>query len=590
MWAGYSFLLLWIMPALIWLEIHLDFTGREYHVIYEGVLDFIYEQAHGPMVWISCIFAVIIALGTFSYMGVERSCYFFHSLPIKRKGLFTTGFLSGISLMFVPNLVVWGLSNIICLSNNYNCIRALLTWLFLTTVEELFFYSLAVLCMIIFGNNIFASVIYWIIMAFSEGIVWILNGIFNNLYFGVSGLLLTFEYDPLAIVSPIRFFYYLNVRRDESLSADISRQFYFSNMKLVVVTALVVTVLMIAAAVLLYRIRRSENAGDFVAIGFLKPVFRWVFGISFGLLFTYFFIESLFSSLEYHTSLLFIAFVLIFIFGVIAYFAAEMILKKSFRIFKTLGKQFAIYVAALVIIPVLILVIGYKSTMRIPDTDKTESVYLGFGKYAYAFTDQETKDRIAEVHGKILENYDELTGQKYESFFGYVNYYGMVQIVYKLDNGKYVSRYYNLPDTSDTLADILKICNDNAEKMVLGDHEWTEFSGGEINLRNKDYEFDTLNLTQTQVKGLIEAIRSDIRSGNIGFEELSSQSFSGMYETALLYSVNLEYKLPVYEQEFNHGLGNLYKKYQQLYFTDKCYNTIKYLEENVGIPEGYEFF
>ena len=53
------------------------------------------------------VFGILSAMAVFSYLYNSRSVGLFHALPVRREGLFLTNYLSGLSFMLLPSLVVF---------------------------------------------------------------------------------------------------------------------------------------------------------------------------------------------------------------------------------------------------------------------------------------------------------------------------------------------------------------------------------------------------------------------------------------------------------------------------------------------------
>ena len=56
------------------------------------------------------MYAVLCALAVWHYLYNARSVSLYHSLPITRRGLFLTNFLSGMAMMLIPYAVTGALT------------------------------------------------------------------------------------------------------------------------------------------------------------------------------------------------------------------------------------------------------------------------------------------------------------------------------------------------------------------------------------------------------------------------------------------------------------------------------------------------
>ena len=138
-----------------------------------------------------------------------------------------------------------------------------------------------------------------------------------------------------------------------------------------------VGIVLLAAALCLYRRRRSETAGDVVSVGWLRPVFR--FGLAAlaallggQLLYELFWMQ--FQSGSYYDTLPMA--ICLIVAGVIGYYAASMLLAKSLRVFQGSWKGLLGVILGCVLIcgALHFDVLGIAS--RVPEADAVQSVEL----------------------------------------------------------------------------------------------------------------------------------------------------------------------------------------------------------------------
>ena len=101
---------------------------------------------------LSFLFGILTAMAVFSYLYNSRSAGFFHTLPMRREGLFLTNYLSGLAFLLVPNVVVFLLSLAVEGAFGLLVFSSLFTWLVVTCMLNLFFYSFAVFCAMFTGH------------------------------------------------------------------------------------------------------------------------------------------------------------------------------------------------------------------------------------------------------------------------------------------------------------------------------------------------------------------------------------------------------------------------------------------------------
>ncbi len=577
LWVSYSFILLWFLSAMTFLSLHLQFFGVSNEHMWHSTIQFIYHDALRSCFPIAAIFSMFMALAVFSYLGNERSCYYFHSLPLTRSQLLSNGFISGLGMMFIPNLVFYMFTNLICWSDGLNAIKALSFWLLLITFEELFFFSLAALCMIIFGHNIASPLMYVILIFYSELMALLLNGLYQNLFYGSSDNLVSIpENNPLGIISPLRFFNSFNFYADEKLAeANVFECYKPYGFWMVIITSLVVTAVFIAAAVLLYNRRKSEHAGDVVAIDFMKPVFRWVFGISFAILFTTMITETLMSSINYTTKILISTFVLLVIFGVISFIAAEMIIRKSFRVFKGMGRRFWTYTAFIVAVSFGLLFAGDRVTKYVPDNSDVKELRITASNFSYAFTDRNDIDRLMKSHRSIIADKDELVTM--------LNVSGTMRLDYEYtyENGKTTERNYFIPTDCSVAKDLYSFFVENAVCLIFGDPDTTKYSSCELCLLDRNQYYDYRDFYSEQTGTIVKALIKDYESGYITLEEMCPD-FAGIYiykdyPDSGYYRLEL-HRSPYIERDYLYD-------HHVLFFDKYCVNTMEYLRKYVNFED-----
>ena len=584
-WVGYTFLIFWMLCAITYLTLHMGFFGVSKDTLFQNTISSIYRDAVYNCFWPALIFSLFTALAVFSYLGNERSCYYFHSLPMTRNQLLSNGFISGLAMMFIPNVALYLLTNLFCLTDGLNAIKALSVWLLVITVEELYFFSFAALCMIIFGNNLATPVMYTIFVFFAEGMQLLINGMYSMLFFGSSSSLVIIpSKNPLGIISPLRFFRSFSFYADENLAKagryDCYRAFD-AQFLMVMITAVVVSALFIVAAVFLYNRRKSEHAGDVVAIESLRPVFRWGFGICFAILFTTLIEETLMSSIEFTTKLIVTTFFLLMIFGVIAYIAAEMIIKKSFRVFKGLGMKFGVYVAFLALVSCILLFAGDRVTKYVPDSNDVKEFTLSINGYNYDFTDAEDIKFLTDLHRNIVEEKEDIID--YEMRYRY-DYSDNMTFFYKLNSGKTTKRIYRIPEEHVVMKRMSGFLTENAVKLIFGDPATENYNTCEIVLQEKDFSYDYRSFYGVQINEIVKALVKDYESGYISLEEMAPD-YLKMYITSSA-SVGETYRIEL-TRKYNPEDEYSYGSYHVLYFNKYCINTMEYLRRYINFENYY---
>lgn len=162
-------------------------------------------------------------------------------------------------------------------------------------------------------------------------------------------------------------------------------------------------------ALLLYRTRKSEMTGSTVAFPWAVPVFKY--GVAFCTAvalgqFLYYFLFGQYRSSGNDSlpgTILCMAAA-----GLVGYFVAEMLIKKSFRVFRAGAKGAAIVSLALVLLGVTMSfdLTGYEK--RVPDESEIESAFYTFSGMTDVTTDDaDTIRRLTAAHQAIVKNRNE---------------------------------------------------------------------------------------------------------------------------------------------------------------------------------------
>ena len=314
---------------------------------------------------LAVLFGVLCAMAVLSHLYSARSANLFGSLPVRREGLFLTHYLAGLCFLLVPNGVIFLLTALVELAGGTVCWPGLGFWLAATCGEGFFFYSLAVFCGLFTGHILALPVFYAVANVLVAGVAELVNVVFRSFYYGFAGF-------PEGVYTGMQWC----TPAWKLLQAVESYSYQFENepRTLTLNGLSVVGVYAIAAAVLavgaffLYRGRRLESAGDVVSVGPMRPVFKYgvafCSGLALGIL------TSVFTGGG--EAMLMPA---ILIWGVIGYFAGEMLLQKSFRVFS----KWKGAVAVAGVFGALFLVAGLDLTgfeTRVPDLAQVEDVYV----------------------------------------------------------------------------------------------------------------------------------------------------------------------------------------------------------------------
>ena len=279
---------------------------------------------------------------------------------------------------------------------------------------------------------------------------------------------------------------------------------------------------------LLYRRRRSESAGDVVAVGWMKPVFRYgVTGLAAllgGLLLYELFWRS-FQEGRYYEVLPLLVCMLVA--GAIGYYGASMLLAKSLRVFRGSWRGLALTAVgcALVCAGLHFDVLGVAD--RVPEVSRVEKMTLYTADNNYTFypgEDEALMERVRAVHQAIVADRNYImgtTGQedwRSQPVIGDASFH----VTYYLSSGLKVNRNYYLPisrqrlaqeGTYDNLLDSLVNSDEmKARRIHLNDARFAP-TGGSVYVERQNAGYD---LSSRECAALQAAVAKDAAAGAWG--------------------------------------------------------------------------
>ena len=552
LWAAYT--LAWVLVMPVWL-----FTmPSRYHIGYSRITVSydILQMSINAGIAAAAFSGVCFAMAMFSFLSNSRATYGMHTMPIRREGLFLTHYLAGLFAQVVTLVLAYALAALVAACHGVFDAYAIGMGLVINLLLVLFFYSFAVLCMVCAGQILAGAAFY---------------GIFNFLFIAMEALVQTFagnflygyvsqsNFVTMALSPLFRLYSSLGARKIYPPTIDGGVQWdadaigvTVNNFRYVPLYALAGVVLAVIA-LLLYRKRKSEATGSTVAVTWLRPVFKYSVALcsafSFGQLLSYFVFELTESNYEVGALVGTIA-CMVFA-GLLGYYAAEMLLKKSFRVFKSAWKGAFVTALALILIGASfpLDLTGYQT--YVPAQDEIGHAQVGFYTGGnindwFDLNDAESIALLRDAHyACILDKPRQTAVSRYEPQEHYCNFY----VDYFLTDGTQVSRRYNMSFDPAMLSDpsspesaltvfaqsgaitqwrILggKLPDDLENVRVTGGHvDCSYYPGGEYD-RSDDAELDAI-----QANNVFIALMQDCAEGNVAEATLFGENEIGREPT-----------------------------------------------------------
>lgn len=505
---------------------------------------------------ITPVYAMICAQLLFGDLYNTRMCNALHALPLKRETWFFTNVISGFAFHLIPTVILTVLVlPILAIYGPEGSVWAAPLFLLGTNLQFTMFFGLAVFCAFCVGSRFAQGLLYGIVNFGSIIVGWLLDTIFIPMYYGIRINTEPFQlFSPIVFMANAPFAYVEHIYRTEylnisdligvALHPDDGTVYYF------IVAALGIGLLF--AAMALYRRRKLECAGDFLAIRALEPVFLVVYSVIVGAVFHFFVNEVIGTE----------TFLFLFIGLSVGWFTGKMLLERTPRVFRKknlLRCGILLAISGLTIVAALLDPFGIEDWT--PSVDKVTSVSISDGSYRYpqntvTLESQEDIAHIIAIHEAALEEHRQNYPHDYTfetahkelivADSAYIStdmeyipldmeHYSNFTISYKLTSGRTVKRYYRIW-LGDEQGQYLKSVFSTPEALFGYGEDLSRFLSENTRLSVRDtWEGnETVIRSPANLTGLYDAILADCRSGNM------AQSWTFHHQDDSLYWIYFE--------------------------------------------------
>lgn len=478
-------------------------------------------------VFLSAIFGILAAMAVFSYLCSPRACGLLHALPIRREGLFFTNYLSGLAFFLLPILAValLTLAAQVYVSGTAE-LTALFLWVWCQALMALFFFSLGAFCAMLTGHLLALPAFYAALNLLVVGLYGLYEQLAGRLLFG-------YTTDPemgrwVEWLTPVLCY-------SNSLGCTGSPDYRLTGLLSVFVYGFA-GVLLAAAALLLYRRRPLEAAGDVVVLRWLRPLFRWCIGLLAGVYLGCFLWEVLFPGRM--TVWLLLGCILFA--GAVGYFAAEMLLRKTFRVLRRSGRGCGCFLAVLTLFfaALALDVTGYET--RVPSPEEVADVTIETSSLAPyddagSFGSLTVSDReaLAALHQSVVERRGALEYASLSTQWEQLAADSTVEVEtqsvcylslhYTLTDGRPLLRTYRLPvnpalldDPDSPAARLEALINAPGVMEQVYFRSWREGDTLSSAYLSAPQAEDGQSFGSRASRVLYEAVRSDLAAGRLG--------------------------------------------------------------------------
>lgn len=499
-WGGY----------LIFMGLILISMANEYHAYYrlQTVRDCITAFS-----WINMIYAALVAQLIFGDLFQSRMCNALHALPLRRESWFVTHVASGFAFSLLPNLLIALIAlPVLRLEGGWT---AVFWWLLSTQLQYVFYFGTAVLCVMLSGNR-FGQVAFYGIAQFGAMMAyWMASTVYQPFLYGVR-----FSEDPFVLFSPLarivshtQDVLIIDYERIENAVGELESYCIHSVMPgggwgyMAICAG--VGVLALLAALALYRKRKLECAGDFVAFAAMEPVVTVIVTVFVGGVF-HLFADAFGMNLRS---------VMLGTGMVVGFFGCRMLLERTTKVFRKKAFLFCGSIVAVFGLTVLLTFLDPVGITRyIPAAEEVESITVGQGYslhsysgFPYTATEPEEIAALQQVHKLGIARQSNVQPGGTEELYSPYE----LRIEYKLKNGKVVNRFYTVQPKAEA-GEIMKGFLTRTE-CVIGIPEGQLQAAAPYlhSLYTQGREGRELELGELDIEGLFEAIAADCRAGNM---------------------------------------------------------------------------
>ncbi|MCM1282660.1 MAG: hypothetical protein NC180_03415 [Muribaculaceae bacterium] len=572
-WAGFLLIELLKGPGCLWVQLHRP--GMEPLEALQGSVSL---EAEIPFFAVA---SALTAMALFHYLFSTKSANLLHALPVTRRELYVTNLLSGFTFLFVPLVLSFFFSVLVCLACGVAEVQYLFMWLLVSLGICFFLFAEAVFCGMFTGLLLALPVYFVLCNLLVVGIMVELTWVLTEMSYGLS--MDTLGGKAAGWLSPL---VYLcdEVRISGNYAQNEKGVYVIRTMELsggkAVICYAFAAVLIYLLAYYCYKKREMERTGDLLVFDWVKPVFRWGVGICTGFFGGALLMNILKDFIPDAPAGIWLVFVLGI--GALAFFLAEMLIEKAFRVLNK--KRMA---ECLVFLGFTLLAYGaiygcaYRLSTDLPRADQVEYAYVRLN-YPLEFSGEETEE-LLEVHREILSKQSVFERALADS--GQTVY---VSFVYQMADGDRMERWYAIPAGSEASGHVLG-------KIYAWEQEPEAF------LRNQlQYDYTAVNrFTDVQLEwydstrdnyvylyggsdaavALYEAVQEDLEEGTLQKYNLTDYGMSEekeAAETLATISLSFYYAGGTWQTMYDRmnreekGINQLYVSGQEMYYVKEA--------------------
>ena len=471
---------LWIifLPVQLWLMAHRGYVPAP-------DLGEICSDRYIAAVIMALIFGGMMAMASFSYLMNPRSVGAMHALPQRRGTLFWTHFLTGWGMLAAGNLAVALLTAGIALLTGVKLTVALLTWLVVVTLLDLFFMALGTFCAMITGWLLAVPVLYGVANTLALMVTWLGQQLADGLLLGYAPpdalprltVWLTPVYRLIQELGQVRgLLYGISYQANADYPSGLAPNGW--------------------QAVLLY------TAAALVLLALSRLGVGLIGGLALGLALY----GLVLAGLSFSVPRLCVCIALM---GALCYLGASMLVGKTLRVLPKRLTGAAVTALVLVLLCVVLRadVFGYRT--RVPQAEKVSSVQVIYLSSTFTLTEPESIQTMVDAQSTLARN--DIVGRKIDMGDQ------TIRVTYTLKNGSSMARRFVVNISGEVQAALSRVVGlEEVQSNVLFNkrnvpESWKPRGGTLwVNAIGEERE-----LTAEEAQALYDAAWRDIHAGNV---------------------------------------------------------------------------
>ena len=445
------------------------------------------EILYNPIVLLTIfVLPVLVSILLFKYTNEEKSSSFIHGLPISKRKLYITNILTGIVMYVIPflvNLIIILLLNLGEMGK-YLQFADIIKWFGVCMLYNTIFFAFATFIGTFCASKISHGILTYILMYAPVGVLVLTSAITENILYGFKGLSSNFEeFTKLPFIKIIEDF-----REMSSYYLSQTIEFETSTIIIYIISIIVMLVL----GYFIYKKRKLEITKEFIAFKGIRSFIKYAATFLVNLL-SYMYFYDVIGKHNIRTLLA------SFVITLIAYLIIEMILKKTYKVFKSII-GFIIYAVVITITFVILNTGAFGYETRIPKAEDVEKVSFKVRNETINFKEKQNIENIINFQQKLVD----------EKKKGYTEY----TLEYKLKDGRKITRKYDINNSlyKEELNKILT-SNEYYEEKIKQIEDVQKIKRINVNISYKQqYSTKTIRIKESDMSDFIENLIKDIKN------------------------------------------------------------------------------